>query len=203
MRFLKDNGVLIRLFRTKWKYALAGVLFTAVICVPFYIRDAFILHLLNIVMLNIALASSWHMIVRVGQFSFGHAGFLAIGAYTSSILVSRLDFPFLAGLIASVIVTAIASILFGIIVLRLKELYFCLATFAFAEIVRKVAIVWRTVTGGATGMAGIPSPSIAGIAVITRQDYYWLIVAFAITVVGVATLILRSPLGTAFKSVRE
>ncbi len=111
-----------------------------------------------------------------GMFSFGHAGFMAIGAYTSAIVTAKLGLPFIMGITCGALAAAIASLGIGRLTLRLKGDYFCLATMGFGEAIRLVFNNWKWV-GGAIGWPGLGSYTqvwnvllIAAIAVIVSWN---------------------------------
>lgn len=102
--------------------------------------------------INVMLAVSLHLVIGItGQFSIGHAGFLAVGAYISAICTMQLQLPFIVGLIAGAVVAAIAGLIVGIPTLRLRGDYLAIATLGFAEIIRIIFLNWDYV-GGAAGM---------------------------------------------------
>lgn len=90
-----------------------------------------------------------------GQFSFGHAAFMSIGAYTSSLLTLYLQTPFFLNLLLGGIIAALFGVLLGFPSLRLTGDYLGITTLGFGEIVRVVFINTK-ITGGAFGLAGIP-----------------------------------------------
>ncbi len=88
-------------------------------------------------------------------FSFGNAGFMAIGAYTAGILSSRYGVPFLPALVAGALLAGLISLALGKLTLGLKGDYFLIATLGFGESLR-VLIENIEITGGARGLANIP-----------------------------------------------
>ncbi|REB04868.1 branched-chain amino acid ABC transporter permease [Sporosarcina sp. BI001-red] len=102
--------------------------------------------------INIMLAVSLHLVIGItGQFSLGHAGFLAVGAYVSAIMTMKLDLPFFAAIIIAGIAAALAGLVVGIPSLRLRGDYLAIATLGFAEIIRIIFLNIDYV-GGAAGM---------------------------------------------------
>lgn len=93
-----------------------------------------------------------------GLFSFGHAGFMAIGAYTTAMLTSRMNVPFPVALIVSGFTAAAIAYLLGRVTLKLKGDYFCIATLGFGEAIR---LILNNVEyfGDARGWSGIPRRS--------------------------------------------
>lgn len=97
-----------------------------------------------------------HLITGItGQFSFGHAAFLSIGAYSSALMSIYLHTPFFLNMIAGGLAAAFFGILLGIPSMRLTGDYLGITTLGFGEIVRIVFINTK-ITGGAMGLGGIP-----------------------------------------------
>src|SRR6185295_7859256 len=104
-------------------------------------------------------ACSLHLIIRTGHVSLCHSAFVGVGAYVSAFLVVTMGFPFLGGLIAGTLASAVLALLIGPIILRLTGKYFVLITFLLGEILRMVFMDWQSVTGGANGFSDIPPPA--------------------------------------------
>ena len=102
--------------------------------------------------INIMLAVSLHLVIGItGQFSLGHAGFLAVGAYISAIVTMKLQSAFSGRDYCSGYHCDIAGLIIGIPSLRLRGDYLAIATLGFAEIIRIVFLNIEYV-GGAAGM---------------------------------------------------
>jgi len=113
---------------------------------------------LNIYLLfiNIIMAASLNLVNGfLGQLHLGHAGFMAIGAYTSAAMTTNLDLPFIPSLIVGSIAAGVVGVLVGYPILRLGGDYLAIATLGFGEIVR-ILIVNTEYVGGARGLSGIP-----------------------------------------------
>lgn len=116
------------------------------------ILNAFYSNMLILMIINIILAASLHLVIGItGQFSIGHAGFLAVGAYVSAIITMKFELPFVLAVIIGGIVAALAGLLVGIPTLRLRGDYLAIATLGFGEIIRIVLLNIEYV-GGAAGM---------------------------------------------------
>lgn len=116
------------------------------------ILNAFYSNMLILMIINIILAVSLHLVIGItGQFSIGHAGFLAVGAYVSAIITMKFELPFVLAIIIGGIVAAVAGLLVGIPTLRLRGDYLAIATLGFGEIIRIVFLNIEYV-GGAAGM---------------------------------------------------
>lgn len=142
--------------------------------------------------INIIMAVSLNLINGfTGQFSIGHAGFMAIGAYTSAIFTVKLGLPFALGILAGALAASIVGFLIGLPTLRLKGDYLAIATLGFGEIIR-VAFVNIEYVGGASGFSGIPH--------ITTWTWVFMLALF--TVVFIKNFI-NSSHGRACISIRE
>ncbi|MCW6677802.1 branched-chain amino acid ABC transporter permease [Anaerococcus sp. NML200574] len=123
-------------------------------------------NILILICINIIMATSLNLTVGVlGQINLGHAGFMAIGAYSAALfLKSGLVGGFL-GFILSLIIAGVVAAIFGVLiglpVLRLTGDYLAIVTLAFGEIIR-VLIENLAFTGGAQGLAGIPTTNDFG-----------------------------------------
>ena len=113
---------------------------------------------LNLVLIgiNIILATSLNMINGyTGQFSIGHAGFLAVGAYVGAIMTVKLGFNMAVALIAGTAAAGLLGFLVGLPTLRLNGDYLAIATLGLGEIIR-ICILNIDYVGGAAGLMGIP-----------------------------------------------
>jgi branched-chain amino acid transport system permease protein len=131
---------------------------------PFYVNTLFFIGI------NIILAVSLHLIIGItGQFSIGHAGFLAVGAYASAIITMKLQLPFGLALVVGGLAAALAGLIIGIPTLRLKGDYLAIATLGFGEIVR-IILLNIDYVGGASGLSVshlTTWPWIAGCMIVT------------------------------------
>lgn len=109
-----------------------------------------------IICINIILSASLNLINGyTGQFSLGHAGFMAVGAYVSVVLTKNFEVPFLAALLAGGAAAALLGCLIGLPTLRLNGDYLAIATLGMGEIIR-IVIMNIQYVGGAAGFMGIP-----------------------------------------------
>ena len=113
---------------------------------------------LNIILIgiNIILAASLNLINGyTGQFSLGHAGFMAVGAYVSAIVTMKLGLPFIVAIMAGACAAGLLGLLIGLPTLRLSGDYLAIATLGLGEIIR-ITILNINYIGGASGFMGIP-----------------------------------------------
>ena len=124
-------------------------------------------------------------------FSFGNAGFMSIGAYTSALLTAKLGLPFVPAILAGIIFAGFIAFLLGSLTLKLKGDYFLITTLGFGEMIR-VLFNYIPITGGARGFAGIPKYTTLPIALIC------LVLAIII-----AWTLIHSKYGRNFTAIRE
>ncbi|CCQ93844.1 High-affinity branched-chain amino acid transport system permease protein [[Clostridium] ultunense Esp] len=140
--------------RSFWLFFLASILLYAVfqVLINMGVLDLYYSNLLINIGINIMLAVSLHLIIGItGQFSIGHAGFLAVGAYTSAIITMKMGLPFEIAILVGGIAAMLAGLVVGIPSLRLKGDYLAIATLGFGEIVR-IFFLNIDYVGGAAGM---------------------------------------------------
>ncbi|HOP47104.1 MAG TPA: branched-chain amino acid ABC transporter permease [Desulfobacteraceae bacterium] len=136
-----------------------------------------------------------------GQISIGHAAFLAIGAYSSAILVKN-GFPLLLSLPISGFIATACGFVVGIPSLRLRGLYLAITTFAFGYIVEHVANMWVSLTNGANGMMVQPA-SILGVNFDTDRSFFFLVFPITILAVLFGRNMIRSKMGRAWVAIRD
>lgn len=119
-------------------------------------RDRYLMLLANVMLMFMTLALSWDVVARTGQLSLAHAAFFGIGAYTVAISSRYWSVPPLAGLALGALVGGAVAVTLGAVTLRLRGIYFAIATLAFAEVLRAVALQLADVTGGTVGISMHP-----------------------------------------------
>ena len=115
-----------------------------------------------------------------GKISFGHNAFMAMGAYASGILTVRYDWSPLSAMIAAAVSTGLVAFIIGAPILRVRGHYLAMITLAFSQVVIIVSTRWTEVTGGFTGLPGVPDFAILGFSFDTKLKMYYLIWCIAI-----------------------
>ena len=190
---------------------ILGVLVAVNWLLPALIPNSYYLRVVMLCGINVILAVSLNLVNGfTGQFSIGHAGFMAIGAYASAVLTMR-AFPgaiaALAGagvpptvahgaalLVAAVLgglLAALAGLAVGMPSLRLRGDYLAIVTLGFGEIIR-VVILNVDAIGGARGLSGVPG----------YTNFFWVALG-VVAVVGVSYNLLHSTHGRAMLAIRE
>lgn len=144
------------------------------------------------VLINVILSSSLNLINGfTGQFSLGHAGFMAIGAYVSAVLTVNFELPFIISLLSGAAAAGFVGLLVGLPTLRLQGDYLAIATLGFGEIIR-IFILNIEYIGGASGFSGIPKDT-------TFTWAFWVMVATLFIIKN----FVRSTHGRACIAIRE
>lgn len=163
--------------------------------IPFFFHSTFVLHMHTLVFFYIALTAAWNIPAFGGQLSLGHASFFGIGAYTGAILYVKYGISPWIGLPAAIFTSLIGGAILSLPLLRLRGPFFSLASIAFAEVLRMVAIDWRSLTNGSVG---INIPFKLGWANLTFQSgrpFYYIFLFLAILIVYLTYRIRHSSLG--------
>lgn len=189
--------------------------------------DNYQVTIINLCAIYIILALSMNLINGfTGLFSLGHAGFMAIGAYTVAILTMsieakemnfymepmmpsllNLNMPIFLALIMGGLMAALFGFLVGAPVLKLTDDYLAIATLGFSEIIRVVIINLQSITNGSLGLKGIPkliiNPRIGEVFAITERVNLLWSWSIAILTIVFMKLLMKSSYGKAFKAIRE
>jgi branched-chain amino acid transport system permease protein len=149
--------------------------------------------------------SVWFLLRLLSLPSFGHAAFFGTGAYIAGLAVSRwnLDNIFVILALAMVVTVAVA-VPIAVVASRLGSVGFLLITLAFAEMLRALALRWRTV-GGSDGLVGVTRPG-AGPLPIDLSDpvtYFYFTLAVTFACLFLLWLIRRSAFGGVLVAIRE
>ncbi len=142
---------------------------------------------------------------EVGLFDLGHAGFYAIGAYTTAILNTKFGIPILVLLPVSALAAGFFAYIVCSPIIHLRGDYLCIVTIGIGEIVR-IALINNPfdLTGGPNGVFGIDFPSLGSLFVIDSSiKYYFLIwIVVALSIFGLIRL-QKSRIGRAWNCIRE
>ncbi len=169
----------------------AGILF------PF-IAGPYPLAVAQSVLISMALAVSWDMLLRSGQISFGIAGFFGIGAYAAAMTALKAAVPPLASILLAGACAAAVAFVLGFIILRLRKVYFAITTLALAEIFQVIIHNWGDFTGGPEGLV-LPSLIFNG----NSRALFWLALAVVLMACGLSSWFQRSRLRFALTAVRN
>jgi branched-chain amino acid transport system permease protein len=144
--------------------------------------------------------------------SFGHAAFFGAGAYGVAIFTLKVGIPsFWLNLLLAIVATAIIAAILGFPAFRVfgvgagavNPIYFLLATIAFGEILSRVAISLRPVTGGSMGLSGIPEPALGLGFRMTSGRYYYLVFVVVAICLFLIHRVVNSHYGYALKGIHD
>jgi branched-chain amino acid transport system permease protein len=174
--------------------------------------NPYILRILNLCAIFTIFAVTFNLIYGyTGQFSLGHAGFAAVGAYASALLtmsaaqkeanfflapiiplLADVQWPFLPAMLVGGVLAAVVGFVIAWPALRLRGDYLAIATLGFGEIIRVLFVNMQTVTNGSLGLKGIPE--------YTNLYWSW---GLALVTIFVTKGLVDSSYGRALKAIRD
>ena len=182
--------------------ALAGLML--ILFVWPWMAPRYFVFLASLVLVNAVVAIGLNLLSGyTNQLSFGHAGFLAIGAYTAALLTLHAPaIPVVATLMLAGLVTAIVGLAFGVPCLRLSGLYLAMATLAFGFVIVEAILNLGALTRGADGLS-VPVARLGAWPLASDTARYYLALAVTVVLVAGAVNLTRSRVGRAFLAIRE
>jgi branched-chain amino acid transport system permease protein len=180
--------------------AAAGVALAAALMVLPHVLPTFYVFLLTEIAIVALFGVAMNLLMGFGgMVSFGQAGYFALGAYGSALLLKKAGLAMPLAFVAGPCIAAVGALLFGVFIVRLTAVYFSMLSLAFSQIVYTVIFKWYSFTGGDNGLLGIwPAEPLR-----SPIRYYY----FTLGVAGLAIValyaIVNSPFGYALKAIRE
>ncbi|SDK69292.1 branched-chain amino acid transport system permease protein [Nonomuraea maritima] len=187
----------------RWRWIALALLLAAAVYAPFQLVPFHVFQLTMVLVYAVALLGLNLLVGHAGQISLGHGAFFAIGAYTSAVLVDRLDVPYLLTLPLAAAVAFLVGFGLGVPAMRLRGLYLALVTLAIAIFLVPLLKRFEELTGGSMGLT-LPKPvppAWSGLA--EDQWLYFLALGVAVLAFLVAASLLRSRVGRALHAVRD
>jgi len=164
--------------------------------------DNYYVYVANYIAINIIVATGLNLLVGyTGQISLGHAGFFAIGAYGTVLLMTNLHFPFLLALVCSGLIAAFFGFILGLPALRLEGPYLAIATLGFGMAITQVIGRWQAF-GGRMGLE-TPDLSLGPFVIDSDRKLYFLIVTIAFLLILAARNLMKTRVGRAFIAIRD
>ena len=167
---------------------------------------------INFVLINIALGLSIYLTLTTGLLSLANAGFMAIGAYTTAIILTKMHMSFALGVLLAVSFGVALALPLGMLVLRLRDIYLAIATLGFGEIVRimvlngdKLVRIFSqnkdlTIFNGAEGiMVPYTTPKV----VLGLPDTTWSILLYVIVTTYLLATLQNSRYGRVLAAIRQ
>jgi branched-chain amino acid transport system permease protein len=187
----------------------AGAVVVVAGTAPFWVWNPYHLHTLIMAGIFAVLALSLNLLLGyAGQLSLGHAAFFGIGAYASALLTLKLEWSPWLGLLAAILLPALAGFGIGWLALKLRGAYFVLLTISFAGVVSLVSVNWMDLTNGPLGLPGIPPvdlalPGLGAVSLRSKGAYYYLVLAAVILAYAACHRLVHSRAGRALVALRE
>ena len=187
-------------FRTLTVASIAGLL---LLTIPHLLPGKYLLQLVNLGLISLIVVVGLNYITGYcGQINFGQAAFWGIGAYVTALSTMN-GVSFWLALPLAAIATGLCSLVLGIPTLKLRAYYLAMATMGFGEIVQLVLIHWEPVTGGTSGLRGVPGVSIGGHLISGNLEQYYFLLAWCALALGLALRVRASKLGRAMIALRD
>lgn len=185
------------------------VLSLAALALPLVVQLPYFLHLIILALIWVVLAQGQNLIQGfTGYVSIAQAGFMGIGAYSSTLLSVKLGWPVWAAMAAAPLMTAVLALLAGYPSLRVKGHYFAIVTLAYNMVIFIVLMTWSSLTGGEAGISRVPRPADIALGGFVwklgdRLGYYYLVLIAAAAATFLCALILHSRVGRVLIAIRQ
>jgi branched-chain amino acid transport system permease protein len=185
------------------RLARAAIVLAAVISITLPLFGSnYQVYLAELILINIVAAIGLNLLTgNCGQISLCHASLMAIGAYTTALLTTRLAMTYALALPAGVVVTTLIGASLGYPARRLSGLYLALVTLGFLEVVSIVIEEFPDLTGGVRGLK-LAKPELAGWPLNDHTLYFFILGVTALAIYA-GWNIQRSRYGRAFDAVRQ
>jgi branched-chain amino acid transport system permease protein len=199
---LRNWGRVTRL-RPAVAWTLAALALAAALIAPALITSPGLMNSLTIAaILFIALIGLDLLMGYTGQISLGQAGFMAVGGYASGYLTMQHDISPLASMGVGIALALACAFVLALTTLRLRGHYLALATLAFGLLIEACSVGMAGVTGGPSGMTGIPFFSVGDFEFDTPLSMYYLVVGIIAIILLCLYGGLRSGFGRALRTIR-
>ncbi len=172
--------------------------------VPLILANPWELGILNLIAIHATVVLGLNLFIGyAGQISLGHAAFFGLGAYGSAILTTVFALPALPAMTLTALGVALTALVIGIPTLRLSGHYLAMATLGFNIVVHSILIQWDRVTGGPSGLSGIPPFAVLGRAVQGEVQQYYLLWGAAMITLTLSLNLVRSGVGRGLAALAE
>jgi len=186
--------------KVTWPAALIGLVFLLVL--PLLAQGGILRGLITAGILFIALMGLDLIMGYAGQVNLGQAGFMAIGGYTAGWLTTKYDVAPIWGLLAGMALSLVIALVLSAITMRLRALYLALATLAFSLLMDAFAVGLHDITGGPSGMVGIPSFRLGPLDFSSPVAMYYLVLGIILALLLLLGGLTRCSFGRGLKAIR-
>jgi branched-chain amino acid transport system permease protein len=163
---------------------------------PLQLTNPFTLGILNLIGVFVIVVLGLNLFTGyAGQISLGHAAFFGLGAYGSAVLTATYQFPPWPTMLLVAAAVALMALVIGVPTLRLHGHYLAMATLGFNYAVHIIFVQWDEVTGGPSGLSGIPPLSVGGISFNTDLKFHYLVWTFSLIALTLCLNLVRTGVG--------
>jgi branched-chain amino acid transport system permease protein len=143
-----------------------------------------------------------------GILSFGHAAFFGLAGYAMGLIMIHLKVPILVGMLFGVVLSTVAAVLIGLLIIRKTGIYFAMLTIAFGQMFFFIASRWKDFTGGEDGLTNIPRdvvgiPGLFSIPIVEPLQFYYFVAVIFMLAAIVKYKLIHSHFGQVLKAIRE
>lgn len=170
---------------------------------PWFFGSSYVFHIATLITIMTPMAFSLGVMIKLGQLSIAQPAFMGIGAYCTALLTMRLGVPTPVSLLCGGLLAALVALAVGPVFLRIKGVYFVLLTYAFGQVVFFVFQEWSDLTGGMSGLYGIPKLGLFGFDLTRPEHYYALGLAFTLVCYFCLRAIEKSSVGAIVEALNE
>jgi branched-chain amino acid transport system permease protein len=183
-----------------WISALVALV--AVVAAAFSVQNEFVFYAGYTVLIYVVLATAWNILGGyAGYVNFGTPAFFGLGAYTGAVLYKAFALPLLLQIAVAMAMSGLLGLFAGLLTLRLRGIFFAIATIALVVIMETLFINWRY-AGGATGLQLLRPPPIAPFDSYIKMLFV-MMAAMAIAAVALARYIQDSWIGRGLRAIRD
>lgn len=191
---MKTNG--------RWFWIAAVLAIAVAFVAPLSIRTDYYFYLSFIVLQYVVLATAWNILGGyAGYVNFGTGAFFGVGAYASLVLIQAMGAPLLVQVVGGAIVSGLLGIGAGLLTLRLRGIFFSIATIAAAIVIETFIVNWRYV-GGAAGVQ-ILRPPVSGLFESYTHLMFFAMAALAVVSIAIARYVEISWIGRGLRAIRD
>ena len=175
---------------------LVCLLSLILVLTPLLVRNPYHLGILNLIGLYVIVVLGLNLFTGyAGQISLGHAAFFGLGAYGSAILTATYHFSPWPAMALTAAAVALVALILGVPTLRLSGHYLAMATLGFNYVISSILVQWDEVTGGPSGLSGVPSLSLFGVSFNSDLKFHYLVWTFALVALTLCLNLVRSGVG--------
>ncbi len=175
-----------------------------VLAAPLALKGSYLINVLVFVGINTMLAIALNLLLGyAGQISLGHAGFFGLGAYLSGIMTATYGWNPWAVMPLAAVIVGLLAFLIGFPILKLKGHYLAMATLGLGIIIYIIFNETVELTGGPSGLSGIPNLSIGSFSFDSDFKNYYLIWAFTLGIVLLTVNLTNSRVGRALRAIHD